>query len=184
MLYQYRENAEEAIAHMHEGQIDGAVINVSIVLPRRTFSPEPPLARRGANIDPRVPIGAPRGGRGPRGFSGPGGHYTGGGPGRHRPPSPGRFGQRVHAYQGPERSRSRSRSPVRSPPRGRSGGYRQRSASFDSYSSRSRSKSPPPRRGGGGSELSGLGGGPRRRSRSFVSYAGRNRSISPRRGHR
>ncbi|XP_044721423.1 RNA recognition motif domain-containing protein [Hirsutella rhossiliensis] len=149
ILYQHREDAEEAIAHMHEGQIDGAVIHVSIVLPRRIFSPDPPLARRGANIDPRVPLGPSRGGRGPRGF-------------------PGRYGPRPSA------------SPPRGP-RGRGGGFRQRSTSYDSYSSRSRSKSPPPRRGAGGSRL---GDGPRRRSPSYDSYADRNRSNSPRRAYR
>ncbi|RDL41476.1 uncharacterized protein BP5553_01455 [Venustampulla echinocandica] len=55
ILYTSEADAEAAIAHMHEAQIDGAVINVSIVLPRRKFSPSPPLARRGANIDPRGP---------------------------------------------------------------------------------------------------------------------------------
>ncbi|KAM4065339.1 RNA recognition motif domain-containing protein [Hirsutella rhossiliensis] len=182
ILYQHREDAEEAIAHMHEGQIDGAVIHVSIVLPRRIFSPDPPLARRGANIDPRVPLGPSRGGRGPRGFPGPGVYHAAGGPGRRRPPSPSRYGPRPSAYQAPERSRSRS--PFRSPPRGprgRGGGFRQRSTSYDSYSSRSRSKSPPPRRGAGGSRL---GDGPRRRSPSYDSYADRNRSNSPRRAYR
>ncbi|KAE8443179.1 hypothetical protein EG329_002277 [Mollisiaceae sp. DMI_Dod_QoI] len=52
ILYTSESDAEAAIAHMHESQIDGAVINVSIVLPRRKFSPSPPVARRGANIDP------------------------------------------------------------------------------------------------------------------------------------
>ncbi|TAQ83847.1 hypothetical protein B7494_g7831 [Chlorociboria aeruginascens] len=55
ILYASEADAEAAIAHMHESQIDGAVISVSIVLPRRKFSPSPPLARRGANIDPRAP---------------------------------------------------------------------------------------------------------------------------------
>ncbi|TVY78310.1 RNA-binding protein with serine-rich domain [Lachnellula suecica] len=55
ILYTSEADAEAAIAHMHESQIDGAIINVSIVLPRRKFSPSPPLARRGANIDPRGP---------------------------------------------------------------------------------------------------------------------------------
>src|ERR1700710_2570360 len=62
ILYSSEADAEAAIAHMHESQIDGAVINVSIVLPRRKFSPSPPLAKRGANFDPR---GAPAPNRGP-----------------------------------------------------------------------------------------------------------------------
>ncbi|PNS17124.1 hypothetical protein CAC42_7178 [Sphaceloma murrayae] len=37
--------AEKAISHMHEGYLDGAQINVSIVLPRRRFSRSPPPRR-------------------------------------------------------------------------------------------------------------------------------------------
>ncbi|PFH57823.1 hypothetical protein XA68_14530 [Ophiocordyceps unilateralis] len=170
ILYEHREDAEEAIANMHEGHIDGATVNVSIVLPRRIFSPEPPLARRGANIDPRNSVSGPRGGRGYRGHPATVGHR--------RPSSPGRYGPRSNAYPPP--SRSRSRSPYRSPPRlprGSRGGGR----SFDSYSSRSRSKSPPPRRGGaaGGGRFASDGFRRRSRSRSAGSYAGRNRSPSP-----
>ncbi|KAJ4999485.1 hypothetical protein K4K48_004059 [Colletotrichum sp. SAR 10_66] len=58
ILYDHEADAEEAIAHMHEAQIDGAVINVSIVLPRRKLSPPPPMARRGAGYDPRLPAPA------------------------------------------------------------------------------------------------------------------------------
>ncbi|KAL5325214.1 hypothetical protein ACEPPN_006338 [Leptodophora sp. 'Broadleaf-Isolate-01'] len=58
ILYTSETDAEAAIAHMHESQIDGAVINVSIVLPRRKFSPSPPLARRGLNLDPRASFNA------------------------------------------------------------------------------------------------------------------------------
>ncbi|KAL2062146.1 hypothetical protein VTL71DRAFT_6412 [Oculimacula yallundae] len=58
ILYTSEADAEAAIAHMHESQIDGAVINVSIVLPRRKFSPSPPLARRGLNLDPRATFNA------------------------------------------------------------------------------------------------------------------------------
>ena len=54
ILYAVEADADQAIAHMHEAQLDGAVISVSIVIPRRKFSPSPPLARRGANIDPRA----------------------------------------------------------------------------------------------------------------------------------
>ncbi|RSL47724.1 hypothetical protein CEP54_013276 [Fusarium duplospermum] len=83
ILFDYEADAEAAIAHMHEAQVDGATINVSIVLPRRKLSPAPPTARRGANIDPRVPFTGPRGG--PPGMGaggGPGG--VGGGGGRRR----------------------------------------------------------------------------------------------------
>ncbi|KZL78081.1 RNA recognition domain-containing protein [Colletotrichum tofieldiae] len=148
ILYETEGDAEEAIAHMHEAQLDGAVINVSIVLPRRKVSPAPPLARRGGGFDPRGP---PPGGRGGRGPGGP--HGGGGGPGsfgqngprRGASPPPARFGPRSDTY----RPRSVSRSPTRSPgaaPPSRGGGsrYRSRSRSY------SRSPSPPPRRGGGG----------------------------------
>ncbi|PTD03694.1 hypothetical protein FCULG_00002241 [Fusarium culmorum] len=62
ILYDYEEDAEAAISHMHEAQVDGSAVNVSIVLPRRKLSPAPPTARRGANIDPRVPFSGGRGG--------------------------------------------------------------------------------------------------------------------------
>ncbi|EQL30977.1 hypothetical protein BDFG_06610 [Blastomyces dermatitidis ATCC 26199] len=45
ILYHEVADAEAAISHMHEAQLDGAVLNVSIVLPRRTFSRSPPPAR-------------------------------------------------------------------------------------------------------------------------------------------
>ncbi|KKZ64563.1 hypothetical protein EMCG_00232 [[Emmonsia] crescens] len=45
ILYYEVADAEAAISHMHEAQLDGAVLNVSIVLPRRTFSRSPPPAR-------------------------------------------------------------------------------------------------------------------------------------------
>ncbi|OTA92927.1 hypothetical protein M434DRAFT_12009 [Hypoxylon sp. CO27-5] len=60
ILYIHEADAEAAIAHMHEAVLDGTVINVSIVLPRRKFSPSPPTASRGANIDPRLPAPGPR----------------------------------------------------------------------------------------------------------------------------
>ncbi|PHH77694.1 hypothetical protein CDD80_300 [Ophiocordyceps camponoti-rufipedis] len=174
ILYEHREDAEEAVANMHEGHIDGATVNVSIVLPRRIFSPEPPLARRGANIDPRVPMPNSRGGRGYRGHAAPAGHR--------RASSPSRYGHRTNNAFAPP-SRSRSRSPYRTPPkpsRASRGGNGPR-RSFDSYSSRSRSKSPPPRRSGGGSGGRFANDGFRRRSRSVDSYGGggRNRSPSP-----
>ncbi|MCJ1405194.1 hypothetical protein MMC11_008420, partial [Xylographa trunciseda] len=47
IMYNSPNASEAAIAHMHEAQLDGAVIHVSIVLPRRKFSRSPPPARRG-----------------------------------------------------------------------------------------------------------------------------------------
>ncbi|KAI4212755.1 MAG: hypothetical protein LQ351_004648 [Letrouitia transgressa] len=46
ILYATTSDAEAAIAHMHEGQLDGVTISVSIVLPRRKFSRSPPPFRR------------------------------------------------------------------------------------------------------------------------------------------
>jgi len=157
ILYAVEADAEAAIAHMHEGQIDGAAINVSIVLPRRKFSPSPPQARRGANIDPRGPP--------PNSFRGP--------PRRRSPP---------RTYVRPDRGnfdtyRPRSVSKSRTPPRH----YRSRSRS---YTSRSRSRSPPRRRGH--RESPGRNG-PRRRSLSYSSYSSydeRDRSRSRGRGGR
>ncbi|KAL4976513.1 hypothetical protein BDW66DRAFT_49752 [Aspergillus desertorum] len=42
IVYHDPADAEAAIAHMHEAQLDGAVLNVSIVLPKRAFSCSPP----------------------------------------------------------------------------------------------------------------------------------------------
>lgn len=170
ILYVNEAHAEAAIAHMHEAQLDGATISVSIVLPRRKFSAPPPTATRGANYDPRLPPPGrgPRGPRGPPGFDGgPRGRGPRGG-GRHGrgPPPP------SDTWRPRSISRSRSRSPVAS---NRGGRYRSRSPSY----SRSRSRSPPPpssRRGRGrryGDDYD------RRRSTSRDSYGrrgGRSRS--------
>ncbi|KAK6068619.1 RNA recognition domain-containing protein [Seiridium cupressi] len=177
ILYVHEADAEAAIAHMHEAQLDGAVINVSIVLPRRKFSQSPPTASRGANIDPRVPAPGPRGGfaggpRGPRG-GGFGGPSFGGGPGGGRPRSPARFGggrqgrgrdREANNYRPGTRSPSYSRS--RSPPPRRG-----RSPSYDS-----RSRSPAPRRRGGGRRDSFDDRDTRRRSPSYDDYRSRSRS--------
>ncbi|KAK2074957.1 hypothetical protein P8C59_009125 [Phyllachora maydis] len=188
ILYYHEADAESAISHMHEAKLDGATINVSIVLPRRKFSPSPPTARRGANFDPRLPppngsrrFGAPYGvgsrgggdfggGRGGRGRMSPGhGPPGGGGAG-----VAGRFGPRSDVY----RPRSASRS--RSPPAMGGGSRKVRSRSPPSKYSRSRSRSPPRRGGRGG----GVGGRrryddynepDRRRSPSRGSYDGYNR---------
>ncbi|KAH1487346.1 hypothetical protein KXX57_000271 [Aspergillus fumigatus] len=47
ILYHDPADAEAAVSHMHEAQLDGAVLNVSIVLPRRAFSRSPPPAENG-----------------------------------------------------------------------------------------------------------------------------------------
>ncbi|KPM36509.1 hypothetical protein AK830_g10071 [Neonectria ditissima] len=185
ILFDYETDAEAAIAHMHEAQVDGATINVSIVLPRRKLSPAPPTARRGANIDPRIPFAGPRGGLLQVGAGGNGGNMAGGG-GRRRMSPGNRYGPRSDVYR--PGSRSPSRSPGGPPPSRGGAGSRYRSHSNASYSSRSRSRSPaaPRRRGGGG-------GGrhndhdARRRSASRSSYdsdGNRSRSRSRGRGHR
>ncbi|KAK2787808.1 hypothetical protein FQN53_004575 [Emmonsiellopsis sp. PD_33] len=163
ILYYEAADAEAAISHMHEAQLDGAVLNVSIVLPRRTFSRSPPPARNRPDFSrfDRPPYGG--------GYGRPSGlDARGPPPSRYRSPpprrrSPRRFpggrGMERHDLYRP-RSISRSRSP-----RGRS----------LSYSSRSRSRSPPPRR-----RLSRRDSPPRRRRResSYSSYSDRNDSRS------
>ncbi|KAJ5659098.1 hypothetical protein N7507_005549 [Penicillium longicatenatum] len=47
ILYFDPADAEAAIAHMHEAQLDGTFLNVSIILPRRNFSRSPPPSTRG-----------------------------------------------------------------------------------------------------------------------------------------
>ncbi|KAI9845571.1 MAG: hypothetical protein M1837_004668 [Sclerophora amabilis] len=76
ILYDATPDAESAIAHMHEAQLDGAVISVSIVMPRRKLSRSPPPARRGPpSLDRYEPRGPPGGNwRGP-----PPPTYSGGG---------------------------------------------------------------------------------------------------------
>ncbi|KAK1724267.1 hypothetical protein CaCOL14_012751 [Colletotrichum acutatum] len=163
ILYDTEADAEDAIAHMHEAQLDGAVINVSIVLPRRKMSPAPPAARRGGGSDAR----GGRGGRAQGGFHGGGGGGPGpfgqNGPRRGASPPQGRFGPRSDTYRPRSLSRSPSRSPVAAPPSRGGGGsrYRSRSRSY------SRSPSPPPRRGGG---ARGNDRNRRRRSPSRDSY--------------
>jgi RNA-binding protein with serine-rich domain 1 len=135
ILYYDPADAEAAIAHMHEAQLDGAILNVSIVLPRRKFSRSPPPASKRGNG------GRSRYGRGP---------YAG-------PPSPHRHGgarpterhdvyrpQSISRSRSPVRSRSyssRSRSPLprRDSLKTETRPRRRRSPSYSSYSSRSRS---------------------------------------------
>lgn len=140
ILYYDPADAEAAIAHMHEAQLDGVILNVSIVLPRRTFSRSPPPASNRGNG------GRPRFGKGSFAKSPPRRH------GRARP------AERHDVYRPPSLSRSRSRSPVRSRSFSRSGSpprrgglrteskpqRRRRSPSYSSYgySSCSGSRSP------------------------------------------
>ncbi|RBR26514.1 uncharacterized protein FIESC28_00700 [Fusarium coffeatum] len=174
ILYNYEDDAEAAIAHMHEAQVDGSAINVSIVLPRRKLSPAPPTARRGANIDPRVPFSGGRGGPPGAGVGANNGMSGGGGRRRKSPGS--RYGPRSDVYR--PGSRSPSRSSVGPP--SRTGGGRYRSRSNNSYSSRSRSRSPGPRRKPAGRH----GENDARRRGSIDSYGERSRSRSRGRGPR
>ncbi|KAI7527255.1 hypothetical protein KC331_g16461, partial [Hortaea werneckii] len=73
ILYTTAKDAEEAIACMHEAQLDGACINVSIVLPRRRFSRSPPGKRPPPNRfgEPHRLRDGPGGGGGGGGGRGP-----------------------------------------------------------------------------------------------------------------
>ncbi|KAK5128522.1 hypothetical protein LTR85_003191 [Meristemomyces frigidus] len=179
ILYAEARYAESAIAHMHEAQLDGALINVSIVLPRRRFSRSPPPKRPPPNRfgephrlrDGPPPRGPPAdrafGGRPPPRAS-PG--YGGRG-GRSPPPRFGRGrgggagGGYRDRFDDRDSYRPRSISPSRSPPP-----RRRRSPSYDSRS-RSPRRSPPGRR-----DASPPGGGRRRRSPSYSSYGSRSPS--------
>ncbi|KAJ5090416.1 hypothetical protein N7532_009100, partial [Penicillium argentinense] len=138
ILYYDPADAEAAIAHMHEAQLDGAILNVSIILPRRAFSRSPPPA-------------ANRGQGGRFGFRN--GSYAKSPPRRHARARP---GERHDVYRPP--SLSRSRSPIRSRSYSRSrspvrkGGYRSKSPRnrrrrSPSYGSYDYSRSPTPNRG-------------------------------------
>ncbi|PGG99289.1 hypothetical protein AJ80_09389 [Polytolypa hystricis UAMH7299] len=155
ILYYDPVDAEAAISHMHEAQLDGAVLNVSIVLPRRTFSRSPPPRSR---PDFRRFDAPPFGGGHSRSSAMDSRRYRSPPP-RHRSPRryPGPRGMERHDIYRP-RSRTRSRSP-----RGRS----------PSYSSRSPSRTPPPRRRHDRDS-------PRawRRNSSHSSHSDRNRSRS------
>lgn len=133
ILYYDPADAEAAIAHMHEAQLDGAILNVSIVLPRRKFSRSPPpVSNRGGG-------GRSRFGKRSYGESPP------------RRQGRQRAGERRDTYR--PQSLSRSRSPVRSrsysrsrsPPRRGSRRpesprqRRRRSPSYSSYGYSSRS---------------------------------------------
>lgn len=156
VLYTQPAHAEDAIAHMHEAQLDGALITVSIVLPRRRFSRSPPAKRPPPNRfgEPNRFREQPRGG-GAR----PGGD-------RSYRPSP------------PHRGGGRRPSPRRGG--GGRGGYRDRYDDRSSYRPRSHSASPPPRRRRSYSRSRSRSPGPpregRRRSPSYDSYGSRTPS--------
>ncbi|KAE8374328.1 hypothetical protein BDV26DRAFT_46275 [Aspergillus bertholletiae] len=160
ILYNDPADAEAAIAHMHEAQLDGAVLSVSIVLPRRAFSRSPPPQNG------RVSFGRQRHSRGQLSdsrYSRPSPYPT------RSPPQPRRFGrnrpmERHDLYRpktlsrsrSPRRSRSlepRSASPSRRRGQLRSGSPRRgrrRSPSYSSYdysSHSDRSRSPSRNRG-------------------------------------
>lgn len=178
ILYQDTSQAEAAIAHMHEAQVDGAVISVSIVLPRRKFSRSPPPARRGRPpIDRFESRGPPSGYRG-----GPPPPPDYGAPmnGRYRSPPPLRRVSPPRRYSGRGGLRERDLDTYRprSYSRSRSPATRSRS-----YSSRSRSRSPGRRNRGGFTRRESRPPvrGRRRRSPSYSSYSSysdRSRSRS------
>src|ERR1700761_355023 len=105
ILYDHPSGSESAIAHMHEAQLDGMVISVSVVLPRRAFSRSPPPARTASRYGPPPSRYGPP----PRGPPLP----------RHRSPPPrrggyggGRRGPEDDTYV-PRDTYSRSPSPAR-----------------------------------------------------------------------
>ena len=111
VLYATTASAEEAVAHFHEGQLDSAPINVSIILPRRRFSRTPPRPVH----EYRPPRERDRAGPGP-GLSYDRPRDRPGPPPRGPPPRdlpPSRGGYRERSYSPPRR---------RSPPRGYGGG--------------------------------------------------------------
>lgn len=106
VLYYDPADAEAAIAHMHEAQLDGATLNVSIVLPRRTFSRSPPPAAHTGKANSRAKYG--------RGQHFDNRHSRASPPSRRSPRRHGRARhiERHDLYR--PRSRSRSWSPRRS----------------------------------------------------------------------
>ena len=178
IVYTDTPDAEAAIAHMHEAQLDGAIINVSIVLPRRKFSRSPPPLRRGIRPYDRFEARAPP----PRSYRGgpPQPNYGFSGGGRYRSPPQPRRGSPPRRYGGRPAPRDRDLDTYRPRSFSRSRSPRTRSRS---YSSRSRSRSPPRRSRNYGYRDSPPPprGGRRRRSpsySSFSSYSDRSRSRS------
>ncbi|KAK1811212.1 hypothetical protein LTR12_014417 [Friedmanniomyces endolithicus] len=204
ILFTQPSHAESAIAHMHEAQLDGALVNVSIVLPRRRFSRSPPMKRPALDRfgEPhRLRQVGPPSGMGGMGGMGRGGM---GGP----PMGNMRGGDRAFGGRGSRASPSYGAGRRSPPPRyeGRGGsasgggGYRDRYDDRDRYRPRSLSRSPPPRGGRRRSPSYGSRsrspkrasrspprrrrdnspprGGGRRRSPSYDSYSSRSRSAS------
>ncbi|PWY66409.1 RNA-binding domain-containing protein [Aspergillus heteromorphus CBS 117.55] len=160
ILYHDPADAEAAIAHMHEAQFDGAILNVSIVLPRRAFSRSPPPSQNGRGSFSRQDHG-----RGP-----PSDGFTSrASPFPHRSTtSIGRFRRSRHIEK-PDIYRPLSLSHSRSPRPSRS------------LSSKSLSISPPRRKA---QSRTNSFHHRRRRSPSYSSYgyssrSGRSRSLSP-----
>ncbi|EAW13309.1 uncharacterized protein ACLA_053550 [Aspergillus clavatus NRRL 1] len=154
ILYRDPADAEAAISHMHEAQLDGAVLNVSIVLPRRAFSRSPPPAqdRRGGPGRRRLEHGQFLNNRSSRTFrSPPSRRYGDSRPmERHdlyRPRSLSRSRSRRRSMSTDSESSSPSSSRRQTHARGRSPRHRKRrSPSYSSYgyssqSDRSRSAS-------------------------------------------
>ncbi|CAG7931863.1 unnamed protein product [Penicillium olsonii] len=133
ILYYDPADAEAAIAHMHEAQLDGAILNVSIILPRRRFSRSPPPSTRGNGGRPRYGRGRYAGPPSPRRHGAGERHDT------YRPQSMSRSRSPVRSRSYSSRSRSRSSVPRRGSPKTESRHHRRRSPSYSSYSSRSRS---------------------------------------------
>ncbi len=177
IVYRDTLDAEAAIAHMHEAQLDGAVISVSIVLPRRKFSRSPPPARRGGPTFDRFEArGPPRGG-----YRGPPPSYDRPRYGGHRSPPPPRRVSPPRGYGGRPGPRDRDLDTYR--PRSYSRSRSPRRTRSRSFSSRSPSRTPPRRNRGVGRRESPppppRGG--RRRSPSYSSYSSysdRSRSRS------
>ena len=181
IVYSSPDASEAAIAHMHEAQLDGAIIHVSIVLPRRKFSRTPPPARRGVpHFDSRrdAPQNSYRAPQPPSyGNRSLPSQYRSPPPRRGSPPRRYPYGGRGGGRDREQdtyrpRSRTRSRSP-----RSRTRSVRGRSRSY----TRSRSRTPPRRRGGGGRggrRDSPMRGGRGRRSPSYSSYSSYSKSRS------
>ncbi|KAL4987133.1 hypothetical protein BDW68DRAFT_188243 [Aspergillus falconensis] len=160
IIYHDPADAEAAIAHMHEAQLDGAVLNVSIVLPKRAFSRSPP------------PMPSARGKYGrQRHLPGrPANHSSRHSSYQQRASPPRRYGrsramERHDLYRPRSLSRSRSRSPSRSRSRSPSRS-RSRSLSRSRSRSLSRSRSRSPRRPRSFSSRSPSATPPRRRVRA------------------
>ncbi|KAL4812637.1 hypothetical protein BDW67DRAFT_178586 [Aspergillus spinulosporus] len=167
IIYHDPADAEAAIAHMHEAQLDGAVLNVSIVLPKRAFSRSPPP----------VPNGRGKYGRQRHLPGRPADDSSRRSPYQQRASPPRRYGrsrgmgmERHDLYRPRSHSRSWSRSLSRSRSRSLS---RSRSRSLSRSRSRSfsRSRSRSPRRSRSFSSRSPSTTPPRRRAR----YSGLSR---------